>query len=232
MSEEAKSASVGQTPAAPQTTTPVVPTNTPGAPTIDSPPSGTPAEAPQQPQTPGGTALTKGAEGDKPAESKPEAAGEFTPKLPEGFDANDGVLKHIEEIAKADGLKGEVAQKLVDLYVQQQQQAVKQAEERWTSQNKEWMDGAKADKEYGGEKFDANLTVARKAIAKFGTPELKQLLDTTGLGNHPELIRFVYRVGKGFADDSVAGTTGAGAGEVSGEEAKLRAMYPKMFQEN
>lgn len=228
MSTEPKSASVGTTPAAPQTSAPVVSTGTPGAPPVDSPPPGTPAQAPQQPQTPGGqeptgkTALTE--EGGKAANTNSE----FVPKVPEGFKTDDPVLKSITDIAKADGLKGEVAQKIVDLYVEQQKAAV----ERWTSQTQEWMTGAKADKEYGGEKFDANLSVARKAIAKFGSEEFGKLLDATGLGNHPEMIRFVYRVGKGFADDSVAGTTGAGAADVSSEDAKLRAMYPKMFQES
>lgn len=236
MSTEPKSASVGTTPAAPQTSTPVVPTGTPGAPPIDSPPPGSPTEAPDQPQTPGGQRETKSAltaDDKEPAssETKPTES-EFVPKLPDGFAADDKVLSSIKGIAKADGLKPEVAQKLVDLYVQQQQEGLKAVQEYRTKQNQEWIASAKADKEFGGEKFDANLRHARKAGELFWDDDLKKFFDETGIGNHPAMIRAWVKVGQRIADDSVAGTTGAGAAETSSEEAVYRRMYPKMFQES
>ncbi|MEC7472463.1 MAG: hypothetical protein VX946_03765 [Pseudomonadota bacterium] len=49
-----------------------------------------------------------------------------------------------------------------------------------------------------------------KAIEKFGSPELRQVLNDSGLGNHPELVKFCHRIGKAISDDSLVlgGTQG------------------------
>ena len=60
----------------------------------------------------------------------------------------------------------------------------------------EWRNAAIADPEFGGKDLSANMPIAVGARDKFGTPELKTLLDESGLGEHPEVIRFFYRVGK------------------------------------
>lgn len=60
----------------------------------------------------------------------------------------------------------------------------------------EWVKLAKADPEIGGANFDASMQEAARARAQFFTPEFDKLLDSTGLGNHPEVIRAWARVGK------------------------------------
>jgi hypothetical protein len=51
--------------------------------------------------------------------------------------------------------------------------------------------------------------VAKKALDAFGTTELRSLLNESGLGNHPEVIRFMFRAGKAISEDSmVTGTKG------------------------
>ena len=89
--------------------------------------------------------------------------------------------------------------------------------ERHTSQveavTQGWLDQSSSDKEFGGERLDANLAVAKTALDKFGTPELKQLMNQTGLGNHPELIRFFYRAGKAISEDTYVGGHKEGEGD-------------------
>jgi hypothetical protein len=70
-----------------------------------------------------------------------------------------------------------------------------------------WADSSKSDREFGGEKLSENLGVAKKALDAFGTAELRTLLNETGLGNHPELIRFMFRAGKAISEDRMV--TGA-----------------------
>ena len=41
----------------------------------------------------------------------------------------------------------------------------------------------------------------------FGTEPFKQLLSESGLGNHPEVIRFMYRAGKAISEDSYVGNS-------------------------
>jgi hypothetical protein len=72
-----------------------------------------------------------------------------------------------------------------------------------------WPNEIKADKEFGGDKYDATVIDVTRAAAKFCTPEEKQILNETGWGNHPLLTKFFARVGRAMADDVIL--TGGGA---------------------
>ena len=81
----------------------------------------------------------------------------------------------------------------------------------------------KVDKEIGGEKFTENLALARKALESFGTPELQDVLNMTGLGNHPEVIRAFYKAGKAISEDRFIPGTPKGA-----EMDMAKRMFPTM----
>ena len=68
--------------------------------------------------------------------------------------------------------------------------------------------------------------MARKAVEQFGTPELRTLLDESGLGSHPEVVRFFYRAGKAIGDDNfvAAGRTAPPGG--SSEQKHAATLYP------
>lgn len=140
-------------------------------------------------------------EKDKKAEGAPEAY-EF--KAPEGQELDADAVKQFEPIARELNLNQEQAQKLVDLYGSKvMPQLMKQQAEVWQKQTADWADAAKADKEYGGDKFEANMTRAKQALDKFGTPELREYLESTGMGNNPELIRAFYKVGAAMSEDTL-----------------------------
>jgi hypothetical protein len=80
----------------------------------------------------------------------------------------------------------------------------------------DWRQQATTDKEFGGDQLNANLAVAKKAMDAFGTPELTKLLNESGLGNHPEVIRVFYRAGKAISED----------GFVSGQSTQSRVDDP------
>lgn len=142
--------------------------------------------------------------GDKEAaekaekEKKPVAPEkyEFTP--PEGQELDANALAVFEPIAKELGLSQEQAQKLVDIYPQIQQQQA----EAWSKQVSDWGEQVKADKEIGGDKFNASVGAAQRALDQFGNTELREYLNASGLGNHPALVRFCAKVGKAMAEDT------------------------------
>ena len=137
---------------------------------------------------------------EKPAEA-PEGAPEayeFTP--PEGHVLDDGVIGKFSEVAKELNLPQDKAQKVLDVMapaIAERQAAALQ------SMTQEWAESARADKEFGGEKLDENLAIAKTALDKFATPEFTKLLNDTGLGNHPEVLRVFVRAGKAISQDSV-----------------------------
>ena len=127
---------------------------------------------------------------------------------PEGKEYDPQVLESFSGAAKEAGLTQDAAQKLIDKMAPAI--AARQADQV-VAIHKEWLDASTADKEFGGEKLAENLGVARKALDSFGTPTLSKLLDDTGLGNHPEVIRLLYRAGKAISEDKFVGGTAAGS---------------------
>ncbi|HCB2573870.1 TPA: peptidase [Citrobacter freundii] len=181
-----------------------------------------------------------GTEGDKPQEDKP-ADGEKTADKPddkeqkqegapekyefkpaEGQELDAAALEQFEPIARELNLTNEQAQKMVDLYgtkimpMVQQQQA-----EAWQKTTEQWAADVKADKEIGGDNLTGNLSAAQRALAQFGTPELKEYLEGTGLGNHPELVKAFVKVGKAMSEDGMV------TGKESGQRSAAEVLYGK-----
>lgn len=179
---------------------------------------------------PGASAETAVAGGKSAAEATPAA---LELKLPDGFEPNDELLTQFKAHATELGLKSEGAQKLFDLYAGAQAAQAKAQSDAAEAQHKGWLEALKTDKEVGGAQFEANKQTAFKAMVKFGAndPELRELLNS-GLGDHPALVRLMYRVGKSIDEDSISGTSsGAGNGKAGpmSDEALALAMYPKML---
>jgi hypothetical protein len=109
-------------------------------------------------------------------------------------------MTQFEEAARELNLPQDKAQQLIDkmapVMAKQQAEQVEQLRTDWAAQSS-------SDKEFGGEKLQENLAHARKALDTFATPELKTILNETGLGNHPELVRFMVRAGKAISPDGI-----------------------------
>lgn len=135
----------------------------------------------------------------KADEAKPVEYADF--KLPDGMAKDSDEVKALVEEAKAFGLNQDAAQKFIDRELgrtQQQATQVTEAVKFWAKQSVE-------DAEFGGEKVKENLAIAERGIEAFGTPALRQLLKTTGLGNHPEIIRAFWKAGKTVMEDTPTG---------------------------
>lgn len=155
-----------------------------------------PAEDPKPGEDPKPAEEPKPGDDPKPKEGAPE---KYDFKAPEGQTFDSEVLNAYSEVARELNLTQEGAQQLLDKVgpiIEQRQMA------RIQEVRTGWLDASKTDKEFGGEKLTENMAVAQKAL-DFATPELKQLLNDTGFGNHPEIVRFFYRVGKAMSPDSI-----------------------------
>lgn len=68
-------------------------------------------------------------------------------------------------------------------------------------------DNAKASaeelKKEWGNKFDENLTAAKKAMKQVFPESFGKFLDTSGLGNHPEMVRAMVRLSQAVSEDSL-----------------------------
>lgn len=158
---------------------------------------------------------TKDGKADEEREGAPAEFEDFTVK--EGVEVDAVLLDEFKPLAKELDLSQDNAQKLIDLYAQQMEQVAKTQVEAWEDIQKEWKEAARTDEEFGKEKFNESVNTAKLALDTLGTPALREALNTTGVGNHPEFIRFMYRVGKVIEEDKMA------FGNVTGEAKRTQA---------
>ncbi len=198
------------------------PAGDPAKPEGDKPQPGAEGDKPQE---------EKPADGDKPEEKKPgedkEQKQEGAPekyefKPAEGQELDAAALEQFEPIARELNLTNEQAQKMVDLYGTKIMPMVQQQQvEAWQKTTEQWAADVKADKEIGGDKLTGNLSAAQRALAQFGTPELKEYLEGTGLGNHPELVKAFVKIGKAMSEDGMV------TGKESGQRSAAEVLYGK-----
>lgn len=135
-------------------------------------------------------------------------------KAAEGKEFDSNVISAFSDAARELNLTQEAAQKMLDKMAPALE--ARQTEQVEAVRNA-WAESSKADKEFGGEKISENMGIAQKALEKFGTQELRTLLEESGLGNHPEVIRFMFRAGKALSEDTYVGSSqGAGAPKAAG----------------
>lgn len=146
-------------------------------------------------------------------------------KLPEGSSLDAAYLEQTKAMAKDLGLTQEAAQKLVDRDNAMMAGFVEQHQAKWSEQVVQWESVVKSDKEIGGNNFQSSVSDARTALDKFGTTEFKSMLNQSGYGNHPELIRLLSRVGKAMREDKMVTTSSQPARD---QKTFAEAFYPSM----
>lgn len=162
-------------------------------------------------------------EGDKAVEGAPETYTDFT--LPEGFEMEEGALEAFIPVAKDLNLSQEQAQKLVEMRAEMVEQETEKALEAFNETVTGWLEEAKADKDIGGAKFDENVSFARKFLDGFGSPGLRSVLDQTGVGNHPEIIRAFALAGKAMSESQMF--AGGQANEDTGPRSAADILFPE-----
>lgn len=137
-------------------------------------------------------------------ESKPEEKQEVVPekyeawKLPEGMELNQQMSDEFTTAAKELKLTQEQAQKLVDIQVKYSNAVMDEALANYKATTEGWK--SDSIKTFGSE-LNQQLSYSKKALDTFGNPGLVKLFDETGLGNHPDVIRFCGAVGKLIGED-------------------------------
>ena len=162
------------------------------------------AESVQEQQVSDETAVESETSESETPEGAPDKY-EFNAKVADAPNELDPeVLTAFGDVAKELNLPQEAAQKVLDkvapVIQAKQAKAIEQTKTEWANQSQ-------SDQEFGGESLAENLDVAKASLKAFGTDALKSLLTETGLGNHPEVIRFMYRAGKAIGEDSYVGNS-------------------------
>lgn len=127
--------------------------------------------------------------------------------VPEGASMDKATLDEIAAYAAERGLSDEVAQDLVKFRAETAQSAQDKAVQANTESLKElrqqWRDSLQSDPQFGGDNMPKTVEQAKRALERFGSPELRKTLNDTGLGDHKDLIIAFARVGAQMAEDTL-----------------------------
>jgi hypothetical protein len=193
------------------------------------------AETPEEDKNPDDA--EKPAEGDKKEEAsqsvEPAPLPTYEPfTLPDGVQIDDKTLGEfttelgeIERLTGADHAKmQEFGQKLVDRHTAVVNETLERLTEyysnTWEKQKTDWKDAFENDPEIGGNRKDTTLKEALSAIRTYGgsaeqQQELRSLMNQTGVGNNPALIRLLAKAGAALAEGKPVPATSAGKGPTS-----------------
>lgn len=85
----------------------------------------------------------------------------------------------------------------------------------WDNLQNDWKKQSEADPEIGGAKYAANTALSTQLVARFGGPKMQEVLDLTGMGNHPEFLRFITKLAP-FVSEAAPITPGAAVPQAQG----------------
>lgn len=192
-------------------------------------PEGT--EAPKEPET-----NTEGGQSDEPA--PPPTYDPFT--LPEGIQLEaekitefTGLLAELEQSGKADHLAVQAfGQKAVEFYVNEVKKVLEDTQKSqiaaWEKTRNDWKESFLKDPEIGGNRFQTTVDSALDFIRTHGgtaeqQTEFRNLMETSGLGNHPAMIRLLAKAGSAMSE----GIPLTATKPVSAPKSKVTTMYGK-----
>lgn len=169
--------------------------------------------------------------GDKEAEAAPEGPPEaYDLTAPEGITLDAEAIELATPVFKDLGLNNEQANKLMpvaaDFAKRIQEKSQQAVMSEVMAQRKAWAEEAQSDPEIGGAKFTETMALSAKALDTLGYPKgspFRNFLTDSGLGNHPEMIRAMRRIGEAVGEDNNF-VRADGAAPIESNPARI--MYP------
>lgn len=188
----------------------------------------TPAQAPAAPAaTPDGGQPQGQQPTAEPKAQEPQGAPEsYQFELPEGYELNAEVAGEFEAYARELNLSQDKAQATVSMGVKLVESAMAKQAEAYTQQVAAWREEVTNDKEIGGPALAENLSYAARVLDTYA-PDLRAVLDETGLGNHPAFVKAFVKIGKAISEDRLVGGAQQAPGSALDPAAKL---FPTMNQ--
>ena len=125
--------------------------------------------------------------------------------VPPNVEVPSGLSERIATIARELGLNNEAGQRLFDAErtrIATETQSNANGGEAWQARVKAWTQESAADPELGGspEKFTQSVQAARRALDKYGSPEVVKFLDDTGFGAKREVISLLAKIGRAMSE--------------------------------
>lgn len=138
-------------------------------------------------------------------ENKPEdsEAVEYKLKLEENSLLDNSHVEQVTDWAKEHNLSNEQAQELLSWQEKSLSNWIEANQKLHEEEVKSWRDQVINDETMGRQHLKQTVADARGFVKKFGSPEFIKMLDDTGYGDHPEVVRMFAMAGAAMNDDSL-----------------------------
>lgn len=217
-------------PAPPSGDPPAAPPGEPPPVAPAAPPPATPPAAPPAPSEP----PKPPTEPEKPAGSPPPAPAptEYVLTLPPDSPLSADDLAAVAKEAKDAGMPKEKAEALLtsrnELAKASQARLIETQQKAFQEVQGQWKEAIAKDPEMGGEKLAETTMLASRAFKSVASAELQVWAEKTGLGNYPEFVRMMAKVGRLMGEDRlVRGPVDEPPAKLSPEERLYGKTTPK-----
>jgi hypothetical protein len=136
-------------------------------------------------------------------------------KLPPEIPIDDKQKGFLQGLFHKVGLNQKQAAVLMEEFMGNEANTLKALETEQMRQSQEAVEKLKIEWREG---FDTNVALAKKAVDMLGGPEIKSLMDETGLGNDPRMVKFFHKLGSLLNEDKAFGDRMMSSGFATGSE--------------
>lgn len=159
-----------------------------------------------------------------PADLVPDTY-EITTSTGEQLDGED--LDKLNQVCKKAGITQKQAQMLFSAYENDVSNFNQQLQSSYNQQLQSWRDAVMNDRELGQENFEKTKANIKNVISRFGSSELSDFLNKSGLGYNPDFVRFVNKVGSLISNDNnfIGGNTNPQISEADRQKEMLMKLY-------
>lgn len=159
-----------------------------------------------------------------PADLVPDTY-EITTSTGEQLDGED--LDKLNQVCKKAGITQKQAQMLFSAYENDVYNFNQQLQSSYNQQLQSWRDAVMNDRELGQENFEKTKANIKNVISRFGSSELSDFLNKSGLGYNPDFVRFVNKVGSLISNDNnfIGGNTNPQVSEADRQKEMLMKLY-------
>ena len=136
-------------------------------------------------------------------------------------------LDKLNQVCKKAGITQKQAQMLFSAYENDVSNFNQQLQSSYNQQLQSWRDAVMNDRELGQENFEKTKANIKNVIGRFGSSELSDFLNKSGLGYNPDFVRFVNKVGSLISNDNnfIGGNTNPQVSEADRQKEMLMKLY-------
>lgn len=136
-------------------------------------------------------------------------------------------LDKLNQVCKQAGITQKQAQMLFSAYENDVTNFNQQLQSSYNQQLQSWRDAVMNDRELGQDNFEKTKANIKNVISRFGSSELSDFLNKSGLGYNPDFVRFVNKVGSLISNDNnfIGGNTNPQVSEADRQKEMLMKLY-------